>query len=330
MRTKSEISLCFLAFSILCSGGAGAIAHAQDNFDPKPPVPEGCRLVEGDVLVPISRAKSTYTGWKSGLQWPDGVVPYEFDDNVTEANQQAMRAAMDVWEAVANVRFKPKDWWEPFWIHIQNSTGNSSPVGMWGVANNTVSIASWNSRYTIVHELGHTLGFWHEQSRSDRDAYIQIITANIQSGKEDQFEKHDEANHYGPYDFESVMHYPQCAFSIDCPPGSTCGCTRVTIQTLSPYNQWQNVMGQRNRLSRFDAMTMSFLYPEPNWRFVDGAYTEFTEDGTFQSPFKSFGAGFQNVPIGGTLWFQPGSYQAAGTYNKAGTWQAPLGGVTIY
>ena len=35
----------------------------------------------------------------------------------------------------------------------------------------------------VMHELLHTLGFFHEQSRPDRDSYVRIITENIQTSK---------------------------------------------------------------------------------------------------------------------------------------------------
>lgn len=37
---------------------------------------------------------------------------------------------------------------------------------------------------TIEHEFFHALGFWHEQSRADRDDYVKIMWDLIKEGRE--------------------------------------------------------------------------------------------------------------------------------------------------
>ena len=60
----------------------------------------------------------------------------------------------------------------------------------------------------IIHEFLHALGFYHEQSRPDRDQYIRINFQNIQGGREHNFRKSDRISSLGvAYDPNSVMHY---------------------------------------------------------------------------------------------------------------------------
>jgi len=313
------------------------LASAQDPADG---VPEGYMIIEGDIIVP----EDFFDGGGIGIQsvfgdtqfWTNGIVPFVFDANVTPANQTLMIAAMADWENVANVDFRLRNG-EANYVRVQNSTENSSHVGMQG-GEQVINIFNWNDNFIIVHELGHTLGLWHEQSRPDRDHYVTINWDNIQSGLASQFEMRIAADVYAKraygladdqtYDFDSVMHYDACAFSIDCPAGWSCMCTKQTITVPPPNQAWQNQIGQRNHLSRLDRLTMSFLYPKANWRFVDKTHTG-TQTGTFLEPFTQFTSGMNGVPSGGTLWIQPGTYLAVGTYDRPLTLQAPLGHVVL-
>ena len=66
----------------------------------------------------------------------------------------------------------------------------------------------------ILHEMGHTVGLWHEQSREDRDQFVRIDWANIQAGMEHNFDQHiTDGDDIGDYDYGSIMHYPATAFS---------------------------------------------------------------------------------------------------------------------
>lgn len=59
---------------------------------------------------------------------------------------------------------------------------------------------------TPVHEIGHTLGLWHEHQRWDRDKYIRIITNNVANYRS-QFWRQRTDTFELPYDYGSIMHY---------------------------------------------------------------------------------------------------------------------------
>ena len=60
---------------------------------------------------------------------------------------------------------------------------------------------------SVMHEIGHTIGFWHEQSRSDRDSYVEIVWRNI-AEEDDNFKVIENTHNYDvPYDYYSLMHY---------------------------------------------------------------------------------------------------------------------------
>ena len=69
----------------------------------------------------------------------------------------------------------------------------------------------------IMHELMHAVGFWHEQSRADRDDYVTINWDNIKPGHGGNFKKYslDKIQHLGAdYDYCSLMHYKASYFAI--------------------------------------------------------------------------------------------------------------------
>ncbi|GFT54880.1 zinc metalloproteinase nas-13, partial [Nephila pilipes] len=70
----------------------------------------------------------------------------------------------------------------------------------------------------IMHEMMHALGFLHEQSRFDRDEYVQVVWDNIMDGMESNFEKlyPVELDDLGfDYDYRSIMHYRAWMYSKD-------------------------------------------------------------------------------------------------------------------
>lgn len=312
-------------------------------------IPEGFKVVDGDIVVPEGFGRDNVASTFTTELWLAGVVPYEFDSNVSQDNANAMGAAMSWWESVAAVDFRPRDG-ELFFIHIRADNSNNSLVGT-HLFGQVVNIFNWNMPAIMAHELGHVLGYWHEQARADRDNYVTILGGNICqnccSGDpcDFQFQIQDDALNYGPYDFDSVMHYGRCDFSANR-PGCIATCPSPVGETISvkaAFNAvWQcgsptipdptpdgQYIGQRTHLSFWDSQVMSFLYPQWNWRFQAGGGDD-KGPGTFIDPYGTFREGWEDTPPGGILWvLYPSQHGVDWTLDKPMTIVAPLGGVVL-
>ena len=126
---------------------------------------------------------------------------------------------MNVWSYLTCITFTPWKGEEDFVLFDASDERGcfSESVGFKkGMTVINLGHAVCHSQRTIMHELGHILGLWHEQARPDRDNYVKIHTENIEDGKEQNFAKQSrfDVNTQGfGYDFTSLMHYPRNAFS---------------------------------------------------------------------------------------------------------------------
>jgi hypothetical protein len=96
-------------------------------------------------------------------------------------------------------------------VHKENACW--SYIGMNG-GKQELNLGTKCSTGNAVHELGHVLGLWHEQSRGDRDNFVKILWCNIDANERDNFVKAgSEATDIGEYDYGSIMHYTATAFA---------------------------------------------------------------------------------------------------------------------
>ncbi len=246
MRTQDLLKfsrVCGLAIIFLMSFRVSAAAGRIEKLDWGHIEP--CRIVlpEGDRGVYVPEL------------WTDGIVPYDFDADVSDLMRDSVRDAMDELELLTDIQFIPRTD-EPNYVHILEGYGNYSSVGMVGGMQELSINTSTN--YVIIHELIHALGCWHEHQRPDRDTYVQINWENIESGWEYAFEMVTGVTMTGEYDFDSVMHYFQYAFrDPDCDPDPD-GCE--TIIVLPPNEEWQDLIGQLTHLSDLDIVGLVDMY----------------------------------------------------------------------
>uniref|UniRef100_A0A0K0FTW3 Metalloendopeptidase n=1 Tax=Strongyloides venezuelensis TaxID=75913 RepID=A0A0K0FTW3_STRVS len=134
-------------------------------------------------------------------------------------------------------------------------------IGCWSITglfylNQTQNISlsdRCDDRYgTVEHEIAHSLGLYHEQSRPDRDKYIRIANENVDNNYTINFDKtsYNNSKTYGTqYDYGSGMQYGIYTFS------------KNKNQTVIPNEEiYSKMIGQRFSLSFNDYKLINMYY----------------------------------------------------------------------
>jgi hypothetical protein len=292
-RSNRFLLTCATAYSALCGVYAAALEPTGTAITSQGEELQvlqtisGHRYVQlGDIYVPVEQSLDSSIRLAPDAllapvsQWPGGVVYLEFDESVSTSQQNIFLQTVQQWSDASAVLFGQHTASNPYssnYILVQNggSNGGSSQVGYGGVPAQPMTLNRWDS-VAILHEIGHALGLYHEQQRSDRDTYITINDVNNLQGNCPSVWTANYGAKPGTlvtnYDFASVMHYPgysglYCGPDLDVvnisailpepvgpPSGSEDVCT-----TTSACNQIMGT-GVAGNLSERDKYGMAQIY----------------------------------------------------------------------
>lgn len=213
-------------------------------------------LIEGDIIVAEQNhadKSAVVITTAGGKRWPKGVMPFKINKNMPIVMREQIYQAMIEIMSQSQVRFKEIDTVKSGqdFVSFEKSGSSvcSSYVGRKGGKQNII-LAPRCKKGSMMHEILHALGFWHEQSRADRDNYIKVMWQNITEEKKYNFSKHIKNGiDVNDYDYGSIMHYGAKAFSKN---------GEATIVPLVA----DKVIGQRTKLSQLDVKALNTIYPK--------------------------------------------------------------------
>ncbi|XP_063298112.1 hatching enzyme 1.2-like [Pelobates fuscus] len=210
------------------------------------------QLLEGDIAPRPAPSRGVIVCsnclWNA-LENGTVLVPYEFEDTFTEKEKNGIKYCLKEFEILTCVKFVERKT-ERDYVGIKSASGCWSNIGRIG-GEQSVSLNKGGCLIigAVQHEMMHALGFYHEQSRSDRDNYVDIIWQNINPDFTGNFNVERTHNLGLPYDYGSVMHYPRNAFRI-----------KGSGNTIIPKPNPNVAIGQRNGMSSLDVKKLNTAY----------------------------------------------------------------------
>lgn len=146
--------------------------------------------------------------------WSGGVIPFLIKPDVVEVGR--IKQAIDFLNQNTNVKFVPFDGQVDAIVFERGPEHCYSYLGRIGGLQ-PILLSDRCGSQQILHELMHALGFVHEQSRTDRDQYLQVLWENIEEKYQSQFAMVPEPlmeSYFGSaFDSKSIMMYEPAAFS---------------------------------------------------------------------------------------------------------------------
>ncbi|XP_042882386.1 blastula protease 10-like [Penaeus japonicus] len=205
---------------------------------------------EQEALLHGGRAEGSLTAlWDDVDGFP--LIPYAFIDH--DVDRTPVLTAIHEWQASTCIRFVEvePDHSGPHLRFQRHADDCMSHVGKVSATGQEVYISEGCGidAGTLLRILGHAIGLWPEEVRSDRDSYIEVLYDNVLPDAVDHFTINADDTHGVPYDYCSIMHSHERIFTSN---------GKGTIATLDLL--YKSSIGQGQELSHMDQLQANRMY----------------------------------------------------------------------
>lgn len=247
--------------------------------------PDSIYILGGDIILsPEQVARLEASGSRSAVntdfaaKWPWGKIPYVVSADIQGTNLNNVMYAIQVWNmAGTGVELVEGRGSGDYVEFVLTTNMSASSVGKVGGRQRIFLAPPKESTIidfgNVLHEIGHTVGLFHEHARSDRDDYVTIDFNNIKRNQWHNYQKYsvlgEHGLDFGTFDFYSIMMYPSLGmeFAVD---------DKIPVMTKKNgayINEYQ-----RDYLSYGDVEGVQLLYGPPYGRIkmelIDEDYSE--------------------------------------------------------
>ncbi len=208
---------------------------------------------QGDIVLSdqqLSEGGTTHKGGATYSRWPNRTIYYTVASNMGSINGNKINTAVSEYNSKTNTRWVQRTNQSNYVEFIFGSSNGSdgwAHIGYQG-GKQTISLDQYISVGSVIHEMGHTVGLYHEHCRQDRDQYVSIQWGNIQDGQGYNFNKYTSGTDIGPFNINSVMMYWPTSYSKNGLP---------TIKRADGSNFTYN----RTGFTTGDINTINAMYP---------------------------------------------------------------------
>ncbi len=213
----------------------------------------GMNFFQGDIVLSdqqLAEGGTTHKGGAAFSRWPNRTIYYTIASNMGSININKINTAVNEYNSKTNTRWVQRTNQSNYVEFIFGSSNGSdgwAHIGYQG-GKQTISLDQYISVGSVIHEMGHTVGLYHEHCRQDRDQYVSIQWGNIQDGQAYNFNKYTSGTDIGPFNINSVMMYWPTSYSKNGLP---------TIKRADGSNFTYN----RTGFTTGDINTINAMYP---------------------------------------------------------------------